>query len=161
MMAILASVRLIGSDRERGLGRFETAASPDRIPSVVLPLPEPMRRPRGQRRRLAARPSSSLHQQRRSHSTMTEFCALSRAESRSGKFLMGAWHGAAAAEAVVGPGRPTTRLRRDAKHQPVSVKELALGLSKRAWRAIEWREGTAEPLVLALCARAHSRRPSR
>ena len=46
-----------------------------------------------------------------------------------------------------GRGRPTTRLRRDAKHQPVSVKELALGLSKRAWRAIEWREGTAEPLV--------------
>ena len=46
-----------------------------------------------------------------------------------------------------GRGRPTTRLRRDAKHQPVSVKELALGLSKRAWRTIEWREGTAEPLV--------------
>jgi SRSO17 transposase len=46
-----------------------------------------------------------------------------------------------------GHGRPTTRLRRDARHQPVSVKELALGLSKRAWRIIEWREGTAEPLV--------------
>src|SRR6476660_1941173 len=35
-----------------------------------------------------------------------------------------------------GRGRPTTRLRRDARHQPVSVKELALGLSKRAWRRI-------------------------
>jgi SRSO17 transposase len=46
-----------------------------------------------------------------------------------------------------GRGRPTTRLRRDAGHQPISVKELALGLSKRAWRTIEWREGTAEPLV--------------
>ena len=46
-----------------------------------------------------------------------------------------------------GRGRPMTRLRRDARHQPVSVKELALGLSKRAWRTIEWREGTAEPLV--------------
>lgn len=46
-----------------------------------------------------------------------------------------------------GRGRPTTRLRRDAGHQPVSVKQLALGLSKRAWRNIEWREGTAEPLV--------------
>ena len=46
-----------------------------------------------------------------------------------------------------GRGRPTTRLRRDAKHQLVSVKELALGLSKRAWRAIEWREGTAKSLV--------------
>ena len=40
---------LIGSDRERRLGRFETAASPDRIPSVVLPLPAPMRRPRDRR----------------------------------------------------------------------------------------------------------------
>ena len=46
-----------------------------------------------------------------------------------------------------GRERPTTRLRRDARHQPVSVKELALGLSKRAWRRIEWREGSAEPLA--------------
>jgi SRSO17 transposase len=46
-----------------------------------------------------------------------------------------------------GRGRPTTRLRRDARHQPVCVKALALGLSKRAWRTIEWREGSAEPLV--------------
>jgi len=46
-----------------------------------------------------------------------------------------------------GRGRPTTRLRRDAKHQPVAVQELALGLSQRAWRTIEWREGTAAPLV--------------
>jgi SRSO17 transposase len=46
-----------------------------------------------------------------------------------------------------GHGRPTTRLRRDARHQPISVKELALGLSKRAWRSIEWREGSAEPLA--------------
>ena len=34
---------------------------------------------RRQRRRLAARPSSSLHQQRGAHPTMTGFCALSRA----------------------------------------------------------------------------------
>jgi SRSO17 transposase len=46
-----------------------------------------------------------------------------------------------------GHGRRPTRLRRDARHRPVSVKELALGLSKRAWRTIEWREGTAEPLT--------------
>jgi SRSO17 transposase len=46
-----------------------------------------------------------------------------------------------------GRGRPPTRLRRDHKHRPISVKELALGLSKRAWRRIEWREGSAEPLV--------------
>jgi FOG: Transposase len=46
-----------------------------------------------------------------------------------------------------GHGRRPTRQRRDAKHRPVSVKELALGLSKRAWRTIEWREGSAEPLA--------------
>jgi SRSO17 transposase len=45
-----------------------------------------------------------------------------------------------------GRGRPPKLLQRDAKHRPVSVKELALGLPKHAWRAIEWREGTAEPL---------------
>jgi SRSO17 transposase len=45
-----------------------------------------------------------------------------------------------------GRGRPTKLLRRDARHQPVSVKELALGLPKRAWRTIAWREGTAERL---------------
>jgi SRSO17 transposase len=43
-----------------------------------------------------------------------------------------------------GRGRPPKRLRRDDKHWPVSVKELALGLPKRAWRTIEWREGSAE-----------------
>ena len=46
-----------------------------------------------------------------------------------------------------GHGRRPTRLRRDAKPRPVSVKEFALGLSKRTWRTIEWREGTAEPLT--------------
>jgi len=46
-----------------------------------------------------------------------------------------------------GHGRRPKRLRRDARHRPVSVKELALGLSKRTWRTIEWREGTAEPLT--------------
>jgi SRSO17 transposase len=45
-----------------------------------------------------------------------------------------------------GRGRRPTRIRRDAKHSPVSVKELALGLPKRAWRTIGWREGTAERL---------------
>ena len=41
-----------------------------------------------------------------------------------------------------GRGRPPRLIRRDDKHQPVSVKELALGLPKRTWRTIEWREGT-------------------
>jgi SRSO17 transposase len=45
-----------------------------------------------------------------------------------------------------GRGRPPKRLRRDAEHWPVSVKDLALGLSKRAWRTIEWREGSTERL---------------
>ena len=45
-----------------------------------------------------------------------------------------------------GRGRPPKRLRLDAEHWPLSVKELALGLPKRAWRTIEWREGTAEVL---------------
>ncbi len=45
-----------------------------------------------------------------------------------------------------GQGRPPKRLRRDRKHQPISVKELAVKLPKRAWRTIEWREGSAEML---------------
>jgi SRSO17 transposase len=45
-----------------------------------------------------------------------------------------------------GRGRHPKLIRRDAKHQPISVKQLALGLPKRAWRKIEWREGAAERL---------------
>jgi SRSO17 transposase len=45
-----------------------------------------------------------------------------------------------------GCGQRPKRLRRDNKHKPISVEELALGLPKRSWRRIEWREGTAEPL---------------
>jgi SRSO17 transposase len=45
-----------------------------------------------------------------------------------------------------GRGRPPKRLRRDAAHWPVSVKELALGLPKRAWRTIAWRQGSAQTL---------------
>ena len=41
-----------------------------------------------------------------------------------------------------GRGRPPTRLRRDARHQPVSVRELADMLPKKAWQTIQWREGT-------------------
>jgi SRSO17 transposase len=42
-----------------------------------------------------------------------------------------------------GRGRPPKLLRRDGKHQPISVKELALGLPKRVWRTIKWREGAS------------------
>ena len=45
-----------------------------------------------------------------------------------------------------GRGRPPKRLQRDAEHWPVSVKDLALGLPKRAWRTVTWREGSAEHL---------------
>jgi SRSO17 transposase len=45
-----------------------------------------------------------------------------------------------------GRGRPPKRLQRDAEHWPISVKDLAFGLPKRAWRTIEWREGSAERL---------------
>ena len=45
-----------------------------------------------------------------------------------------------------GQGRPPKRMRRDAKHQPISVKELALNLPASAWRKVTWREGAAAPL---------------
>jgi SRSO17 transposase len=45
-----------------------------------------------------------------------------------------------------GHGRPPKLLRRDDKHNPVSVKKLALSLPKRACRKITWREGTGEKL---------------
>jgi SRSO17 transposase len=41
-----------------------------------------------------------------------------------------------------GRGRRPTRLRRDSAHKPVSVKLLASGLPKKAWRNIRWREGS-------------------
>jgi len=46
-----------------------------------------------------------------------------------------------------GHGRPPKLLRRDGKHQPVSVKKLALGLPPDAWRKVTWREGTEGPLA--------------
>jgi SRSO17 transposase len=46
-----------------------------------------------------------------------------------------------------GRGRPPKRLRRDAQHQPVTVKALALGLPTTAWTEISWREGTKERLT--------------
>jgi SRSO17 transposase len=45
-----------------------------------------------------------------------------------------------------GRGRPPKLLQRDAEHRPLSVKTLALGLPKSAWRTVTWREGTAEHL---------------
>jgi SRSO17 transposase len=45
-----------------------------------------------------------------------------------------------------GTGRPPKLLRRDEKHQPVSVKELALGLPATAWKDVSWRPGTDRAL---------------
>jgi SRSO17 transposase len=46
------------------------------------------------------------------------------------------------------PGRGATpkRLQRDAGHQPVSVKQLALSLPSSAWKDITWRPGSQEAL---------------
>jgi SRSO17 transposase len=49
--------------------------------------------------------------------------------------------------AWTGRGRPTKRLRRDAQHRPVKVKDLAMSLPTKAWRTITWREGTNAPLT--------------
>ena len=46
-----------------------------------------------------------------------------------------------------GRGRPPTRLRRSPEHRPALVKEVALGLPKRAWRAVTWREGSKSELT--------------
>lgn len=45
-----------------------------------------------------------------------------------------------------GRGRPAKRLRRDPKHPPVSLKELARTLPANAWRRVAWREGTSKVL---------------
>jgi SRSO17 transposase len=41
-----------------------------------------------------------------------------------------------------GRGAKPVRLQRDADHQPVSVKQLALGLPAGAWKNIGWRQGS-------------------
>jgi SRSO17 transposase len=43
-------------------------------------------------------------------------------------------------------GRPRKLLQRDAKHQPVSVKEFALSLPVDAWKTVAWREGVKQRL---------------
>ena len=41
-----------------------------------------------------------------------------------------------------GRGAPPKRLQRDADHQPVSVRQLALDLPSSAWKDIGWRQGS-------------------
>ncbi len=40
-----------------------------------------------------------------------------------------------------GHGAPPKRLQRDADHQPVSIKRLALSLPAAAWKQVGWRQG--------------------
>jgi SRSO17 transposase len=49
-----------------------------------------------------------------------------------------------------GRGRPTSAIGRDAEHQPVSAKQL--GLPKKAWRRVTWREGTNTRLASRFAA---------
>jgi SRSO17 transposase len=51
-----------------------------------------------------------------------------------------------------GHGRKPSRLNRDLEHQPVTVKELALSLKKKAWRTLTWREGSNTPLTSRFAA---------
>ena len=51
-----------------------------------------------------------------------------------------------------GRGRPTSAIRRDAAHQPVSARQLALDLPKKAWRRVTWREGTNTKLASRFAA---------
>ena len=43
-------------------------------------------------------------------------------------------------------GRPRKLLQRDAKSQPVPVKELALSLPTEAWKKVTWRQGVKQKL---------------
>jgi SRSO17 transposase len=45
-----------------------------------------------------------------------------------------------------GVGRPPRLLQRDAKHQPVSVQELAVSLPATAWKNVAWRQGVKQKL---------------
>lgn len=43
-------------------------------------------------------------------------------------------------------GRPRSRVQRDARHQPISVLELAQSLAPKMWRNLSWRQGSDKPL---------------
>jgi SRSO17 transposase len=54
------------------------------------------------------------------------------------------WPPGAGPLAGKGIGRPPKLLRRDARHQPISAKALALNLPREAWQTISWREGIVD-----------------
>jgi SRSO17 transposase len=45
-----------------------------------------------------------------------------------------------------GRGAPPKRLQRNADHQPIPVKQLALDLPRGAWKDVAWRQGSQEML---------------
>jgi len=46
-----------------------------------------------------------------------------------------------------GRGKVPKRAQREAGHEPVQAKQLALGLAQEAWQTAAWREGTNDTLV--------------
>jgi SRSO17 transposase len=60
--------------------------------------------------------------------------------------------GPSAKKAWTGRGRPTSRLRRDGAHRPLSVRALAMSLPARAYKTVTWREGTNEALTSRFAA---------
>ena len=51
-----------------------------------------------------------------------------------------------------GWGRPPKLLRRDKRHQPISVKQLAESLAASFWASVSWREGSKQRLRSRLAA---------
>lgn len=51
-----------------------------------------------------------------------------------------------------GQGRPTKRLQRDDATKPVSAKALAQSLPRKAWKTVQWREGTKGTLTSRFAA---------
>ena len=51
-----------------------------------------------------------------------------------------------------GRGRRPCNVQRDDQHRPVSIKDLALSLGKKAWRSVTWREGSNAPLASRFAA---------
>jgi SRSO17 transposase len=66
---------------------------------------------------------------------------------RSGTKVWWAGHQPAAVVHQQPRGRPRTRLRRTARHQPISVLDLARALPAASWHIVQWREGTNTALT--------------
>ena len=71
---------------------------------------------------------------------------------RSGTSVWPPGHGPLPPPPWSGRGRPAIRLRRDAAHQPVTLKTLAMHLPARAWRSVTWRAGTQGALASRFAA---------